>query len=415
MRERLSLCRDWEFTERFSEAFSKGLACETVTVNLPHTCRETPYHYFDDQIYQMVCGYRKRVTIPDDWTDKDVFLCIGAAGHYAEVYCNGEKVGSHACGYTAFEVPLPLKAGETGEIAVMVDSRESLDQPPFGFVIDYMTYGGLYREVWLDVCGQTSIEDVFACPAPDDGLPLLGSSERAEVRRALALDLRVPGTVGGAVTLTGGSEGCALRFRLTDDSGMLQTEHITPVTQTVQRFGFSVPEVGLWDVDAPRLYTLETALLRGQDLLDRVETRIGFRRVEWKPDGFYLNARKLKILGLNRHQSYPYVGYAMPRSMQRLDAEILKYELGCNAVRTSHYPQSPHFIDRCSGSDEHIMVCRIVCPDLQTADDPRFMHRKEMRSHHFPVFVMGFFPNIRRNRHAVICFHIVLREIFDFH
>ena len=52
MRERLSLCRDWEFTERFSDAFSKGLACETVTVNLPHTCRETPYHYFDDQIYQ---------------------------------------------------------------------------------------------------------------------------------------------------------------------------------------------------------------------------------------------------------------------------------------------------------------------------------------------------------------------------
>ena len=60
MRERLSLCRDWEFTERFSEAFSKGLACETVTVNLPHTCRETPYHYFDDQIYQMVCDFAKQ-------------------------------------------------------------------------------------------------------------------------------------------------------------------------------------------------------------------------------------------------------------------------------------------------------------------------------------------------------------------
>ncbi len=62
---------------------------------------------------------------------------------------------------------------------------------------------------------------------------------------------------------------------------------------------------------------------------------------------FYLNGKKVKLRGLNRHQSYPYVGYAMPESMQRMDADILKYELGVNAVRTSHYPQSHYFIDQC--------------------------------------------------------------------
>ncbi|MBR2046923.1 MAG: glycoside hydrolase family 2 protein, partial [Agathobacter sp.] len=66
-----------------------------------------------------------------------------------------------------------------------------------------------------------------------------------------------------------------------------------------------------------------------------------------KADGFFLNGEKFKIRGLNRHQSYPYVGYAMPESMQRNDAEILKYEIGLNAVRTSHYPQSHHFINAC--------------------------------------------------------------------
>ena len=64
-------------------------------------------------------------------------------------------------------------------------------------------------------------------------------------------------------------------------------------------------------------------------------------------DGFYLNGKKVKIRGLNRHQSYPYVGYAMPKSMQEYDADILKKELGLNAVRTSHYPQSQYFWDRC--------------------------------------------------------------------
>ena len=81
--------------------------------------------------------------------------------------------------------------------------------------------------------------------------------------------------------------------------------------------------------------------------MDERIDRIGFRRAEFKKDGFYLNGKKIKLRGLNRHQSYPYVGYAMPKSMQQLDADILKRELGVNAVRTSHYPQSHYFIERC--------------------------------------------------------------------
>ena len=75
--------------------------------------------------------------------------------------------------------------------------------------------------------------------------------------------------------------------------------------------------------------------------------RFGFRRVEFRPDGFYLNEKRVQLRGLDRHQSWPYMGYAAPARAQRLDADILKYELGCNAVRTSHYPQSHHFINRC--------------------------------------------------------------------
>jgi beta-galactosidase len=100
-------------------------------------------------------------------------------------------------------------------------------------------------------------------------------------------------------------------------------------------------------VDHPILYVLKTELIRDGEVVDTREDRIGFREAEFRADGFYLNGEKLKLRGIDRHQSYPYVGYAMPESMQKYDADLLKTELGMNAVRTSHYPQSHHFLDRC--------------------------------------------------------------------
>ena len=82
-------------------------------------------------------------------------------------------------------------------------------------------------------------------------------------------------------------------------------------------------------------------------MLDVKDVRFGFRTAEFYADGFYLNDKRVFLRGLNRHQSYPYMGYAAPASLQREDARILKEELCCTAVRTSHYPQSRHFIDAC--------------------------------------------------------------------
>ena len=110
----------------------------------------------------------------------------------------------------------------------------------------------------------------------------------------------------------------------------------------------TLPDAQPWGTDHPNLYTCRAELLdaAGQ-VLDCRETTFGFRTAEFKADGFYLNGEKTFLRGLNRHQSYPYIGYAAPESLQRNDARILKNELHCNAVRTSHYPQSQHFLDEC--------------------------------------------------------------------
>lgn len=300
---------DWLFTENFDAGFD-----EAVSVRLPHTAKEIPYNYINCRDYQMVCGYRKIFTAPGDWQGKKLILRFDGAAHEATVFCNGERVGYHACGYTAFCVDITdlVRLGGENVIDVRLDTRESLNIPPFGFVIDYLCYGGLYREVTLEVKEPEYIKEV-----------LIENTGLREIR------VRIASECGCLVT------------DIVDNSGAVISSAVG------KAFELNVPEAELWSVDSPALYTARVRAMRDGECVDEKRLRFGFRTVIFKSDGFYLNGERLKIRGLNRHQSYAYVGYAMPRSVQELDAEILKNELGVNAVRTSHYPQSQHFISRC--------------------------------------------------------------------
>ena len=104
--------------------------------------------------------------------------------------------------------------------------------------------------------------------------------------------------------------------------------------------------IKLWDTDNPVLYALDIRVETPYGI-DNLSERFGFRSAEFTKNGFILNGNPIKIRGLNRHQSFPYVGYALGKSAQYKDAEILKYDLRINLVRTSHYPQSKHFLNRC--------------------------------------------------------------------
>lgn len=321
---RRPLNNGWEFTETFDDPFRRfeGAA---APVRLPHACRELPLHYADEGDYQMVCGYRRTLDLPAEWRGKRIFLTFDGAAHQATVFVNGQEAASHFCGYTAFTVELTelVSWGEPTRIAVRLDTRESLDQPPFGHVIDYMTFGGLYREVWLDVAEQAYLSDLF---------------------------VKTPTMEQALVDLTIEESGLAdtVSLSVLDAAGKSVCSTAAKAAAQLSDLPCSVSSPRPWTPDAPNLYTLE-AVLRDADgrVLDVKRVRFGFRQAEFRPDGFFLNGERLKLRGLNRHQSYPYVGYAMPASIQRHDAEVLKYELQCNAVRTSHYPQSQAFLDAC--------------------------------------------------------------------
>ena len=320
---RIYINDDWKFTSEYRDEFLISDNSVLPSVRLPHTCKELPFHYFSEEEYQMVCGYQKMVFAPKVWQGKVILLTIEGAAHYAEVFVNGEKCGEHYSGYTAFTIDISkyLKYDEKNSITIKVDSRETLDIPPFGHVIDYMTYGGIYRDVYVDIKEPVFIKDVFVKP-------------------------EISGKVVSEVSVAGEIKGVKLR-QVVEKEGQRVYEMCIPVTDMQMTLEGYVENVDLWDTENPCLYQVRTELICDDTIQDIHAVRIGFRSVRFEKDGFYLNGKKVKIRGLNRHQSYPYVGYAMPKSMQEYDADILKKELGLNAVRTSHYPQSQYFLDRC--------------------------------------------------------------------
>ena len=106
MNKHIDLNNGWEFTETFSEEFLQGGGEGVTSVRLPHTFVETPYDYFDESSYQAVCGYRRTLTVPVEWTGKRILLTVDGAAHYAEVYLDGQMLAAHRSGYTAFRVNL---------------------------------------------------------------------------------------------------------------------------------------------------------------------------------------------------------------------------------------------------------------------------------------------------------------------
>ncbi len=354
MSERIYLNNNWFFNDTFSDEMLKEdyNFSNNVSVRIPHTVKETPLHYFDEHEYQKEAAYFKDLYVPAEWKDKDIFLTFDGVLHSCKVFLNLTEAGSHECGYTAFTIKLNdfVKYGENNVICVKANSREDQNIPPFGFVIDYMTYGGIYSDLYIDIKEKAHFEDVF-----------------------VSGDMY--GIVRLAVTATDEAKGMNVESTLISEWEEKDIDQFTysptSVKEIVRETKFE--NARLWNTQSPILYKLKVVLKDAKGTLkDQKEIRFAFRSAEFKADGFYLNGEKFKIRGLNRHQSYPYVGYAMPENPQRNDARILKEELGLNAVRTSHYPQSHYFLDAC---DEIGLLVFTEIPGWQHIGDEAWKKR----------------------------------------
>ena len=299
-------------------------------VCLPHTAIELPFNYFDEKTYQREFIYEKIIIPNSTWDNKEISVVFEAVMSNTQVFLNNKKIVSHTDGYSPFIARLTdeLKKGEN-ILKVKIDGSENPSIPPFGGRIDYLTYAGIYRDVHLRITSPILIQNI-KIETPN----VLNEKKSVKVNVNLFNPKKI--------TLSG-----FLIAKLKDTEGKILSTSKFKITREEICFEINKLEnIKLWDTDNPVLYALDIRVETPYGI-DNLSERFGFRSAEFTKNGFILNGNPIKIRGLNRHQSFPYVGYALGKSAQYKDAEILKYDLRINLVRTSHYPQSKHFLNRC--------------------------------------------------------------------
>jgi beta-galactosidase len=153
--------QDWLFLPKDVDEKTPDSAFEAVT--LPHTNIVLPHHNFDNLEYQFISTYRKRFALPEGRNGRRVYIDFDGAMIACEVFLNGRMVGENEGGFNAFSFDLTDYLNESGEnlLTVRLDSTERKDIPPYGFVVDYLTFGGIYRDVRLRYVPNVHIKNVF--------------------------------------------------------------------------------------------------------------------------------------------------------------------------------------------------------------------------------------------------------------
>jgi len=336
----LPMSRNWLFSRSaIAEARARDFDdSKFEPVVIPHANIRVPWHSFDDKDYEFVSVYRRHFRLPREARGRHVFVDFEGVMTASTVWLNGTRLGEYKGGYTPFSFDLTPHLEFDGDnvLTVEVDSTERADIPPFGNQIDYLTFGGIYREVALRIVPATFIENIFAktkdALTPKRSLEVECFLQRLEPSRdALSLE----------VTLRDGDRALATA---TQRVGPPAASDIpAPYSVRLESLG----PIVLWDLAQPKLYSVHVRLLNGPNVVDEDSRTIGFREARFTKHGFELNGKVAKLRGLDRHQTFPFVGQAMPARVQRRDAQILRNNFKCNIVRTSHYPQSRHFLDAC--------------------------------------------------------------------
>lgn len=367
--EEIAFNSAWQFYRIDSDKTpaARPAGADWSTITLPHTTRVEPRIVVDQ--WQGIAFYRKRFKAPPAWRGKTVLLRFEAAMNIASVSVNGQSVAQHLGGYLPFTIDLTphLRLGRSNEVLVRLDNRDSPITGPKPLKgLDFNTYGGLYRGVRLFLKPPVHLSDeMLASKVAGGGLFVTypeASSERASV--AIAADVRNASASSATATVT---------HRLYDGSREVARSTGTvrvgsgAIARNTQQLIVLQPR--LWSPRSPNLYRLVTTIRTPDTQDDTTETRIGIRRIGFDGNRFVINGERMFLRGVNRHQEYPYVGYAIPPQADYRDARLIK-EAGFDYVRLSHYPHSPAFM---RAADELGLILLDALPGWQFYNpDPRF-------------------------------------------
>ncbi|WP_304234440.1 sugar-binding domain-containing protein [Jiulongibacter sediminis] len=334
---------DWKFQNgKIQNATSKDFDDSNWrNVNLPHdwSIEDLPNQNGDDVIGPFsknavsknatgftvggTAWYRKSFVLDKSTKDKKVFVRFDGVYRDSDVWINGHHLGNHPNGYTPFEydlTPYLLEQGKKNVLAVEVKNE--------GHNSRWYSGSGIYRHVWLSVLDQNHILN--------NGLKVLTdniSTEKAHVEIRTNLDFF--------------SKGLKLQTLIYNKEGrqILKQEEAIEQNSISQKLIIEKPH--LWNINDPYLYEAKVSIIKGADILDSYVTHFGVRQIEFSAsDGFKLNGKPVKLKGGCIHHDNGILGAAAYDKAEIRKVKLLK-EYGYNAVRPSHNPFSPRFLQAC--------------------------------------------------------------------
>lgn len=341
-------------------------------VSLPHSAFTEPLAVSKSQ-WTGICWYKKQYRPDKRQRHSHTGLLFEGAMHDAIVYLNGAEVARHTGGGLPFYVNLTddLEYGRENEILVRLDNRENPAIPPGKPLneLDFLWYSGLYRNVSLFVTDRLHITSPSQSKAPLGGGIIIGVREVSRESATLTVsahmsnDDRTPRSFRMKNTLLDAA-GLEVATSLSELTELEPGQSLRLMTRMI------VMQPALWTPETPFLYTVRTELQSENGAaIDVRETRTGIRTIRITSDkGMLLNGQPIKLIGTNRHQEYPYIGFALSDNASYRDAFKIR-EAGFNTVRSSHYPLSPAFLDACD--ELGLMVINSV-PGWQFMGDSLF-------------------------------------------
>ncbi|BDD10695.1 beta-galactosidase [Fulvitalea axinellae] len=360
-RENMNFNKNWTFTK----AQPKGDSWKTAgfddskwdQVMIPHTMQVE--ELVMKRQWQGKGRYRKTFSLPQERKGQNVLLRFEGVMTVADVWLNGQKLGRHEGGFLPFvyDITPHAKFGEENILALTVDNNDNPEVPPGKPIskLDFASYGGIYRNVNLIFREPLHItEDVEINRIGGGGITATfpEASEKQALVSAKA-NIRNTGKEKRRFTLKNTllENGRAVSSANTENLDLASGQDLNFTTE------MTVDKPNLWSPENPHLYTLRTEVLENGKPVDMVETRIGIRRIGFDGERrFLINGKPTYLRGANRHQEYPYVGYAISPEADYRDAYKIK-QGGFDFIRLSHYPHSPAFMDACDELGIVVMNC----------------------------------------------------------
>ena len=279
--------------------------------------------------------YKKNFELPQAWDGAQVFIHFAGVQSAMYLWINGEKVGYHQDGMlpAEFNITHYVKKG-SNEMTVQVfnlsDGSYIEDQ-------DFWRLSGIYRDVYLFATPRVRMRDFVVWPKLDEAY------RDGELHVAVDVE-NLNGRAG---------ERFALRTTLKDPTGetisVQQSDPFTILGGAEEKviLTTAVPDPLKWTAETPHLYQVGIELLTaGGETVQAFVVNSGFRRIEIKDALFLVNGQPVTIKGVNRHEFDMYRGRAVTHESMIRDIVLIKQH-NINAVRTSHYPNTPEWYNLC--------------------------------------------------------------------